>query len=214
MDIDELLNRYFEGETSSEEERELRAFFTSGNVPDRLAVYTPMFTYLEEESRKERQPDEALIPIDEDILFMLDAVFCLMPCGVSAAETQKDLKIQEVFQRYGKKRNVTMVELSNEMLETYGMTRYKSITIKDDPEALRFTRQCLEADQKGARKIKEVTDDGGVVSAYYQLKGVEADINRFVLFKVSKKGVITLVYIEGDLDSDDLITLLFTKKDL
>ena len=37
MDIDELLNRYFEGETSSEEERELRAFFTSGNVPDRLA---------------------------------------------------------------------------------------------------------------------------------------------------------------------------------
>ena len=41
MDIDELLNRYFEGETSSEEERELRAFFTSGNVPDRLAVYTP-----------------------------------------------------------------------------------------------------------------------------------------------------------------------------
>lgn len=45
MDIDELLNRYFEGETSSEEERELRAFFTSGNVPDRLAVYTPMFTY-------------------------------------------------------------------------------------------------------------------------------------------------------------------------
>ncbi len=70
------------------------------------------------------------------------AVFCLMPCGVSAAETQKDLKIQEVFQRYGKKRNVTMVELSNEMLETYGMTRYKSITIKDDPEALRFTRQC------------------------------------------------------------------------
>ena len=134
----------------------------------------------------------------EYMLWLLVAVFCLMPCGVSAAETQKDLKIQEVFQRYGKKRNVTMVELSNEMLETYGMTRYKS----------------LEADQKGARKIKEVTDDGGVVSAYYQLKGVEADINRFVLFKVSKKGVITLVYIEGDLDSDDLITLLFTKKDL
>lgn len=85
----------------------------------------------------------------EYMLWLLVAVFCLMPCGVSAAETQKDLKIQEVFQRYGKKRNVTMVELSNEMLETYGMTRYKSITIKDDPEALRFTRQCLEADQKG-----------------------------------------------------------------
>lgn len=139
---------------------------------------------------------------------------CLLPTVARAAETQKDLKIQEVFRRYGKKKNVTMVELSNEMLETYGMTRYKSITIKSDPDALAFTRRCLEADQKGARKIKEVTDDGGVVSAYYQLPGIEEDINRFVLFKVNRKGVITLVYIEGDLDSDDLITLLFTKKDL
>lgn len=142
------------------------------------------------------------------------ALLCLLPVSLRAAETQKDLKIQEVFHRYGKKKNVTMVELSNEMLETYGMTRYKSITIKNDPDALAFTRRCLEADQKGARKIKEVTDDGGVVSAYYQLPGIEEDINRFILFKVNRKGVITLVYIEGDLDSDDLITLLFTKKDL
>lgn len=127
---------------------------------------------------------------------------------------QKDLKIQEVFQRYGRKKNVTMVELSNEMLETYGMTHYKSITIKNDPDALRFTRDCLESDQKGARKIKEVTDDGGVISAYYQLPGKDEDVNRFILFKVNQKGVITLVYIEGDLDSDDLITILFTKKDL
>jgi len=143
---------------------------------------------------------------------VLLAVCCLLPIEAQAMDTQKDLQIQDVFTRYGKKKNVTMVELSNEMLETYGMTHYKSITIKDDAEALRFTRQCLEADQKGARKIKEVVDDGGVISAYYQLPGKKEDLNRFVLFKVSKKGVITLVYIEGDLDSDDLITLLFTGK--
>lgn len=139
-------------------------------------------------------------------------VLLLLPAGAFAAEAQKDLKIQDVFTRYGKNKNVTMVELSNEMLETYGMTRYKSITIKNDPEALRFSRQCLEADQKGAKKIKEVTDDGGVVSAYYQLPGKEKDVNRFILFKVNTKGVITLVYIEGDLDSEDLITILFTNK--
>ena len=145
-------------------------------------------------------------------LLVLLAICMLLPAGAGATEAQKDLKIQDVFTRYGKSKNVTMVELSNEMLETYGMTRYKSITIKNDPEALRFTRQCLEADQKGAKKIKEVTDDGGVVSAYYQLPGKEKDINRFVLFKVNTKGVITLVYIEGDLDSEDLITILFTNK--
>lgn len=148
------------------------------------------------------------------ILLLLLFVCGIFPGSVYAEVTQKDLKIQEVFQKYGKQKNVTMVELSNEMLETYGMTHYKSITIKADVEALSFVRRCLEADQQGARKIKEVTDDGGVISAYYQLPGKAADINRFILFKVSKKGVITLVYIEGELDSDDLITVLFTKKDL
>lgn len=147
------------------------------------------------------------------ILLLVWMAACLAPVSLSAREAQKDLKIQQVFLRYGKKKNVTMVELSNEMLETYGMTRYKSITIRQDEEALRYTRRCLEADQQGARKIKEVTDGGEVVSAYYQLPGTEEDMNRFILFKVNKKGMITLVYIEGDLDSDDLITLLFTKKD-
>ena len=89
-----------------------------------------------------------------------------------------------------------MVEVAKEMRETYVMTRYKSSAIKSDPGALRVTRQCLEADQRGARKIKEVSDDGGVVSAYYQLPGKDPDVNRFVLFKVNSKGTITLVYIE------------------
>lgn len=148
------------------------------------------------------------------ILVMMLVAFVLLPADVEAATVQKDLSIEKVFVRYGKKKNVTMVELSNEMLETYGMTRYKSITIKSDVEALRFTRHCLEADQRGARKIKEVTDEGAVVSAYYQLQGEDSDVNRFILFKVNVKATFTLVYIEGELDSEDLITLLFTKKDL
>ena len=81
------------------------------------------------------------------LLIMLAALM-LLPTGVGAAEAQKDLKIQDVFTRYGKKRNVTMVELSNEMLETYGMTRYKSITIKDPP-------------MSGSRSAGSTQDQGG-----------------------------------------------------
>lgn len=147
-------------------------------------------------------------------IFILLGALLLLPGQIHASETQKDLKIQEVFRLYGKKKNVTMVELSKELLDTYGMTLYKSITIKDDNDALRFIRKCLQSDQKGAKKIKEVTDDGGIISAYYQLPQKEKDLNRFILFKVGKKNVITLVYIEGELESDDLITLLFTQKDL
>lgn len=58
MDIDELLNRYFEGETSSKKSGNFEPSLLPGMFRTRLAVYTPMFTYLEEESRKERQPDE------------------------------------------------------------------------------------------------------------------------------------------------------------
>ena len=44
------------------------------------------------------------------------------PCGPN-----KGLQIATVFQKYGKQKGVTMVELSNEMLETYQMTLYKSL---------------------------------------------------------------------------------------
>ncbi|MDR0994768.1 MAG: hypothetical protein LBL81_00575 [Tannerella sp.] len=150
----------------------------------------------------------------QKIFILLLALCALQPLTLSAAAPQNDLKIQEVFDRYGKERGSTMVELSADMLATYNMTHYMSITIKNRPEAISFTRQCLEADQQGARKIKEVTDDGGLISAYYQLPSPQKGLNRFVLFKVNKKGSMTLVYIEGELDSDDLITILFSGKDL
>jgi hypothetical protein len=135
-------------------------------------------------------------------------ICCLwIPAAAKAETAQAGLKIQEVFRQYGKKRNATMVELSGEMLETYGMSHYKSIAVKADPEALNFTRQCLEADRQGARKIKEVTDEGNIISAYYQLPG-NRELNRFILFRVNRQKTLTLIYIEGDLDSEDLITIL------
>lgn len=136
-------------------------------------------------------------------------------CLPLAAQAQKGLKIQSIFDRYGKQKNVTMVELSQEMLDTYGMKLYKSITIKGSETALADTRRALAADQEGAKKIKEIVEEGLLVSAFYQLMGKnDDDVNRFILFKVGKKDSVTLVYIEGELDSEDLVTLLFTKRDL
>ncbi|RGM44570.1 MULTISPECIES: hypothetical protein [Bacteroides] len=51
MKIDELLNRYFEGETSCEEERELRRFFTEDQVPEDLETYRPLFVCLDQEAK-------------------------------------------------------------------------------------------------------------------------------------------------------------------
>lgn len=51
MKIEELIDRYFEGQTSCEEERELRSFFTQENVPESLQVYRPLFVCLDQEAK-------------------------------------------------------------------------------------------------------------------------------------------------------------------
>lgn len=48
-DIETLLNKYFEGETTCEEERRLRRFFAEGLVPEHLKVYRPLFAFFEAE---------------------------------------------------------------------------------------------------------------------------------------------------------------------
>ncbi|MDH6534284.1 hypothetical protein D0T51_06250 [Parabacteroides sp. 52] len=53
MNIENLLNKYFEGETSAEEERLLRQFFTSQEVPEHLFSYIPLFAYFDQEIEKE-----------------------------------------------------------------------------------------------------------------------------------------------------------------
>lgn len=140
------------------------------------------------------------------------ALIILLLTAVGTAHAQQGLQIASVFQKYGKQKGVTMVELSKEMLDTYQMTLYKSIVFKDVEEALPTIIRCLETDKKKARKVKEVVAGGQIQSGYYQLPQLKEDINRFILFKTGKKSSATLIYIEGELEADDLTTLLFMKK--
>ncbi len=48
--LERLLDRYFEGLTSGEEEKEIRLLFRQGEVPEHLEVYRSLFAYLEEKS--------------------------------------------------------------------------------------------------------------------------------------------------------------------
>lgn len=139
-------------------------------------------------------------------------IILLLTVASGMARAQQGLQIASVFQKYGKQKGVTMVELSNEMLETYQMTLYKSLVFKDVEEALPTILNCLDADKKKAKKVKEVVAGGQIQYGYYQLPQLKEDVNRFILFKTGKKGSATLIYIEGELDADDLVTMLFMKK--
>lgn len=54
MEIEKLLEKYFEGTTSCEEERLLRQFFSGPDVPPGLESYRPLFVCLEKEIQQQK----------------------------------------------------------------------------------------------------------------------------------------------------------------
>lgn len=62
MNIDHLLEKYFEGTTSRTEERELRRFFTEEEVPEHLLAYRPLFACLAKEVEEVRRTKTARKP--------------------------------------------------------------------------------------------------------------------------------------------------------
>ncbi|WP_353718509.1 HEAT repeat domain-containing protein [Dyadobacter sp. 676] len=66
-DIERLLEKYYDGETSLEEERALKQFFQSGDVPEHLQSYAAQFGYFVH-ARKE-QPS---LTFNHELALMLD----------------------------------------------------------------------------------------------------------------------------------------------
>ena len=59
--IEELIERFFDGQTSNEEERNLYAFFSSKNVPEHLLPYRPVFAYFETGIKEEPEHREIVL---------------------------------------------------------------------------------------------------------------------------------------------------------
>lgn len=66
--IEQLLERYWQCETSLEEEEILRAFFSQGSVPSYLRAYAPLFRY----SRRARKEEELGDDFDSKILALTE----------------------------------------------------------------------------------------------------------------------------------------------
>lgn len=62
-DIQNLLDRYWEGETTLEEERALKAYFASGQVDERLHSVAPLFQALHEEQNV-RYTQAKIVPMN------------------------------------------------------------------------------------------------------------------------------------------------------
>ena len=55
MKIDFLLERYFEGLTTADEEATLRCFFISDDVPEKLMMYRPLFVHFDNEINRQKK---------------------------------------------------------------------------------------------------------------------------------------------------------------
>lgn len=69
MKIDELLNKYFEGETSCDEERDLRRFFTEKQVPEDLEMYRPLFVCLDEEAKAHQSHQHEVKEVNKQLSY-------------------------------------------------------------------------------------------------------------------------------------------------
>jgi hypothetical protein len=97
MKIDALLNKYFEGETSCEEEQWIRNYFSNEKVPEHLLCYKPMFTYFDneittEQAKKTEQANKRVIPRRKTLIYTLSGIAAcvVMAIGISTFLQQSD----------------------------------------------------------------------------------------------------------------------------
>ena len=144
----------------------------------------------------------------------LVGILLLTLCFGLTAYAQEGLQIATLFEKYKDEKNVTYVELNGSILRSYRMTAYKSLVFEQVAPYKQKIVQCLKqaVDTHQVQKAQEVNESGELRSAYYRLsraarKGKK--VNRYILYKVGKEDKATLVYIEGPLDEDELMEMLY-----
>ncbi len=136
----------------------------------------------------------------------LMGLFLLSPTLLAA---QDGLSVKTVFDLYAKRERVTTVELRGNMVASYDMSLYRSITIEENSSALNTARLHLMNDKNRSDVIREVMKDGKVTSAFYQLKQKTRDgQNRYILFKEMAPNTFAIVYVEGKLNTEALTKFL------
>lgn len=133
--------------------------------------------------------------------------------GIQGLLAQDGLEIKKAFDLYGNKKGSVMVELSGELLDDYDLALFKSLIVKNNPEAADFIRKSLKKDEVGAKKVKQVIANGVPTSIYMQLPQ-KGKYYRLVLFNDASdpEPQVTLIYIESKDNSEDVLKLILKKK--
>ena len=135
---------------------------------------------------------------------------CLILIGIGTANAQEGLAVNNIFQQYGHSKGCKMVVMKNTKLRGYHLIIYKSLTYPNKYAA--DIKKDLNTDRRAAKKIREVIDNGSIASGYYMMPPHANGINSYVLFSNTNKGKGAVIYIEGDLSPEDIMTICYTKR--
>lgn len=86
--INQLLDHYWKGETSLEEEEILRAFFSQDELPDELKPYQALFSYEIGEAKQEALGDD----FDQKMMAMIEDEYTKKPNKAKVISLTKRLK--------------------------------------------------------------------------------------------------------------------------
>lgn len=97
--IEKILEKYFEGETSSAEEKELKDYFSSSDVAQHLEQYQPLFGYF---SQAKQEEFTATIPLQSKKqtkvvwLSVAASLVVMLAVGVFAYQSTSEPKHQDL----------------------------------------------------------------------------------------------------------------------
>lgn len=127
-----------------------------------------------------------------------------------SASAQEGLAVDNVFRLFGHSKGCKMVVMKNAKLQGYRLATYKSLTYGNQYATAIAT--YLKTDRRAAKKIREIVDDGRVASGYYMMHPLSSGANRYILFSHTVKGKGAVIYIEGNLSPDDIMTICYARR--
>ena len=135
---------------------------------------------------------------------------CFILIGLGMANAQEGLAVNNIFQQYGHSKGCKMVVMKNTKLRGYHLDVYKSLTYNHKYAA--NINSMLKTDRHAAKKVREVVDNGRIASGYYMMQPLPSGKNRYVLFSNNDDSKGAVIYIEGDLSPEDIMTICYTRR--
>ena len=135
---------------------------------------------------------------------------CFILISLGMANAQEGLAVNNIFQQYGHSKGCKMVVMQNTKLRGYRLAVYKSLTYNN--KYATSINNILKTDRRAAKKIREVVDNGRIASGYYMMASLQSGNNRYILFSNTDHNKGAVIYIEGDLSPEDIMSICYTKR--